>query len=94
MKTTLPLDDATLTLIEEALNAGYEVDENGTHRLVGAEFSLNQLLDFFSGYDANKAVDTGENIDGIPVFEYPDPVFSTHDLIRALVSEVRALRAT
>lgn len=88
----LPVDDRALDLYEEALKAGYTVDEDGTHHLVGADFSLPHLLDFFSGYDSTKSVLIGYD-GGTPIYEHTEPIFSERDLIRALIVEVRRLRA-
>lgn len=84
----IPLDDTALNLIEEALDFHWvEVKEDGTH--VGSgEFQLHTLLDFWSGFDPNKLQATDDPL----VFVYPETVFSPHDLIRALVKEVRLLR--
>jgi len=80
---TIPLDDTSLTLLEEALDAALD----GDGAVVGAEFTLSRLLDFWSGYDPAKLVQCGEN-----VYEYPEPTLHYTDLIRALVAEIRRLR--
>lgn len=85
--TALPVDDFTLTLIEEALNTSYAVDEHGNHTLVGGQFTLPMLLNFFAGYDP---ADLQEIAPGIA--EYKGISLHPHDLIRALINEVRRLR--
>lgn len=92
--TTLPAfptDEVTLANLEHALGGAYEVDQDGTHRIVGAEFGLSQFLDFMSGYDDRKLIPM-EDIGGTPAFEYPDAVYTRDCVIRALIDEVRRLR--
>ena len=83
----VPVDEASLALIEDALNAGFECDEEGNHALVGAEFSINQLLMFWSGYDNSRLIQIDERWS-----EYPDPVLTRDDIIRALINEIRRIR--
>lgn len=79
---TVPLDDTSLTLLREALGAC--VDEDGA--VVGGEFTLSKLLDFWSGYDPSKGTDE----DGIAVYDHPTLHYT--DVIRALIDELRATR--
>ena len=88
----IPLDEAGLDALEHALQAVTEVDEDGTRRTLGADYTLSQLLNFWSGYDRADSVLAGE-IDGIPMYHHSKPCLSEVDLIRALVTEVRRLRA-
>lgn len=89
-----PVDDVMLDQLEHALGGSYTVDGNAV-RLVGAEYSLSQLLDFVSGYDP-AMVEPCRDSDGreIPdVFEYVGgSVYHPDDIIRALIAEVRRLR--
>ena len=79
-----PVTDSILDLVEHALNGA--LDDN--HELVGAEFSLHQLLDFLSGYDPAKVEQIGEDI-----YKYVGgPLYHYTDIIRALIAEVRRLR--
>jgi hypothetical protein len=87
-----PLDDFTLDQIEHALGASYRVDEDGTHHVVGADFTLPRLLEFLSGFDPERSVRVGY-VGDVPLYEHPDPVYSERDLLAALVAEVRRLRA-
>lgn len=82
-----PVDDGTLNLLEDSLNGSFTVDADGTHHLVGADFTVSDLLDFLSGYDEAK-LETGEN----GWEEYPDPLYHINDVVRALIAEVRRLR--
>jgi len=84
-----PVDEQALTLLKEALNTAYEVDEDGNHTLVGGDFSLYQLLELYSGYDPSKL----ETEYGDAIAVYPDPMYSLRDVIEALVDEVLRLRA-
>lgn len=90
-----PVDDFMLDQIEHALAGGYECDSEGQHVLVGADFTLTQLLDFLSGYDAAKLVpDTNQYDTPDPTTDvYPDPLYTPRDVILALIAEVRRLRA-
>lgn len=84
----VPLDDMSLGLMLEAMDTGLDCDEDGNHVLVGGTITMNQLLNFWSGYDKAKELDEGENMS-----YYPHPVLMRDDIIRALIEEVRALRA-
>src|SRR5690348_1074245 len=77
-----PLDDDVLERPSEALNTCYgEMCEDGTHELVGGEFTLTQLLEFYSGYDRSKEIDLGLHPDPLGMgelvrwTEYPDAVY-------------------
>lgn len=85
---TIPVDDFTLTLIEEALNTSYAVDEDGNHTLVGGQFTLPMLLNFFAGYDPAELEEIAPSI-----AEYKGISLHPHELIRVLVNEVRRLRS-
>lgn len=83
-----PVDDFTLDQVEHALGGAFTVDDDGTHRLGGADFSLSRLLDFLSGYDPNRL----EATDDPDVFVYEGAVYHPNDVIQALIAEVRRLR--
>lgn len=97
-----PVDSDMLDRIEYAMQAAYDVDESGEHRLVGADYSLTQLLKFLSGHDSSRdvIVDGPDEVDralGINMIEIWDCTaggsFYTRDcVIRALIAEVRRLR--
>lgn len=75
---TIPVDDTSLALIEDATNATLEINSDGEPVVMGAEFSMNRLLEFWSGYNAD-STDT--------------PVLLTRDdIIRALIDEIRRIR--
>ena len=90
-----PVDDVMLDAVEHALGGALTVDEAGTQRLVGADYSLPQLLNFLSGYDPEQVVPLVDE-DGYEVpgwTEYVGGVMYTRDcIIRALIAEVRRLR--
>lgn len=108
----IPLDDDGLQRIEDAMAGAWAFDDDGNRYLKGGDYTLTQLLDWYSGYDPSKLIpyDTDDTevpkglVDSIQefipgvseakIFKYPDPIYSEHDLIRALVKEVRRLRAT
>lgn len=81
---SFPVDDETLALVDQALDPS-----------VTGRSSLGELLDLLSGYDPSKVVPLIDE-DGRVVpdtFEYPEPIYHSHDVIRALVAEVRRYRA-
>lgn len=87
-----PVTDDVLDQVEHALAAVYEVDDEGTHTVVGADFTLSKLLDFYSGVDESDGQVIGD-VHGIPIIEHEKPVYSEHDVIAALITEIRRLRA-
>lgn len=89
-----PIDESALSNIEHALGGAYEVDEEGNHTLVGADFTLHQLLDFYSGYDERleEPVDEWQEYREVPIMTYPEPVYHVNDVVRALIKEIRRLR--
>ena len=94
-----PIDDVTLGLLDHALGACLTwegvADRDDGPRVVGADMSVSRLLDFLSGYDGSKLTPLVDE-DGYEVpdhFDYPDPLWHEHDVIRALIAEVRRLRA-
>lgn len=92
-----PVDDVTLAALEHAMGGAFTVDEDGTHHLVGADYSVCQLLDFLAGIDRNN--DTllellSEPDDyGSPIYYDPRPHYHHSDVIRSLIAGVRRLRA-
>lgn len=96
-----PVDDATLLAIEHALGGVLTFDrpddaaeDDDGPWLVGADYSLHTLLDFLagcSGRDPNEEL-MGHTADGTPIYYDTRIHFSEHDLIKALIREIRALR--
>lgn len=86
-----PVTDDVLDQVEHALQAAYEVDDEGTHTVVGAEFTLSKLMDFYSGVDEADGEVIGD-VHGIPIIEYSKPRYTEHDVIASLINEVRRLR--
>lgn len=100
-----PVDDFTLDQLEHALNTSIEITDAGERRCVGGEFTMPKFLEFMSGYDPERCTLVGytDGIPGcpgsegfhgqaIPIYEGWDPHYSEHDVIRALIAEVRCLR--
>lgn len=86
--TSVPVDDTALNLLETALEYRFSGhDENGDP-VPSGEFSLYQLLDFWSGYDPAKEEEISP---GTTVYR-GDTLLDTSDIIRALIAEVRRLR--
>jgi hypothetical protein len=88
---TVPVDDAALSALEHALGAYTEIADDDTRILRGADYTLQQLLNFWSGYDLEDGVLTGY-IGDVPVYSQDKPCLSELDVIRALITEVRRLR--
>src|SRR5690242_2151591 len=105
-----PVDDATLLAVEHALGAALTYDrpdhalsdsaDNGPW-IVGAEYSLSQLLDFLAnstGRDPNEELireadpERPDTWEGAAIVYDTREHYSEHDLIRALIAEVRRLR--
>lgn len=92
----VPVDDPALDAIEHALGGcltytAEDGSELGEPRLVGAEYQLADLLDFWAGHDRDNAVLIGY-AGTVPIHRALTPTFSEHDLIRALIAEIRRLR--
>lgn len=87
----VPLDEAALDSIEHALKAVFTIDDHGDPQIHEAEYSLSQLLDFWSGFDHADGVFDGY-IGDVPVYVHEKPNLTELDVIRALVAEVRRLR--
>jgi hypothetical protein len=94
-----PLDDDVLDRLEEAIGTCYgPPGPDGGPTLVGGEFTLTTLLDFYSGYDPAKEIDLGSGPDpmgfggDVRWTEYPDACYSERDVMLALIHEVRRLR--
>lgn len=66
-------------------------EEPAPCRLIGGESTLPQFLDFMSGYDPDRSTMVGE-VEGEPIYEYWDQHYSEHDVIRALIAEIRRQR--
>lgn len=96
---SFPVDDGALRAVLDAVNTHYGgLKEDGTHELVGGDFTLSQLLQFYSGYDESKneliqeGDPNGTMWEAATIYRYPDPQYTTHDLIHALVDEIMRLR--
>lgn len=93
-----PVDDVTLAALEHALEGRLIIGEDGSHRLVGADMSVPKLLDFLSGYDEAQVemLDPGDDrlgFAGAAITEYHGQIYTRDCVIRALIAEVRRLRA-
>jgi len=105
-----PVDESTLNLIEHAMKGAltyerpdhirYDSGDDGPW-LVGAEFSLSQLLDFLGGTvgrDPNEEVirpadPDRPGIEGAEITYDTRIHYTEHSVIKALIAEVRRLRA-
>lgn len=99
-----PTDEITLGMVEHALGYCLTFEgENGEHldepRGVGAEFSLSSLLDFLSGTTTDplgvvQHLGVQDSFMGPVEMTVDDrPHYTERDVIMALISEVRFLRA-
>ena len=81
-----PTDETTLSMLEVAMKSYFTCDEEGNHELHG-EFQMATLLEFLSG------TSNYSNIDGDKRFVFRhEPMYSEHDVIQALIDEIRRLR--
>lgn len=91
-----PVDDAMLDRLDHALGTCWTYAEDGERVHHGGDYTLPELLDFLSGYDPTLAISLGEGpgmfSDDVEWSEYPFPIYHEHDVIRALVAEIRRLR--
>lgn len=78
-----PVDETTLSMLEVAMESYFTCDEDGNHELHG-EFQMDTLLEFLSG-PSNYTYEDDLTI-------RLEPRYSEHDVIRALIDEVRSLR--
>lgn len=91
-----PVDDETLNVIYDSMDrvvTGF--DENGSPIREGSPFTLDDVLNMLSGYDESLTVQALNEYDQpIPdIYEYTGPgIYHQHDLIRALIDEIRRLR--
>lgn len=84
---TVPVDDTALNLIEEAMRTAYDLNDNGDLVLNG-EYTIHQLLEFWSGYDATKEETISEDV----TIYRGGTILHEHDIIRALINEIHRLR--
>lgn len=91
-----PVDDTALDRLEHAI--GTCLGGEDSKQLVGGEYTLNMLLDFYSGFDPSKFEHLGTGPDPlgqgweVEWVRYPDPIYSATDVISSLIKEVRRLR--
>ena len=97
----VPLDEIALAQLEHALGASITFDsEDGTieldePRVIHADYTLNTLLEFWSGTrdDPDGVVrQVGDYTCPIPIYYDPRPQYSPQDVMLALIHEVRRLR--
>lgn len=96
-----PINDETLTQLLHALNTSIDFDEEGNRIRVGGDFTLAQLLDFYSGADESRSTLVGytDTIPGtdvphdhaVPIYECWDQRYSEHDVMLALIDRIREL---
>jgi len=90
-----PVDESTLNNVKHALGARLDDQGDGYPIVVGADFTLHQLLDFYSGYmpETNRPLGMIETPFGrMEAEEVEAELYTVHDLIEALIAEVERLR--
>lgn len=86
----IPVDEAGLAILRDAVNSAWLVDEDGNHYMEDGQFSLSRYLEFLSGYDKSMLVEA----DDCPnLMVYPHPVYTSNDVILALIEEIERLRS-
>lgn len=91
---SFPVDDITLGLLDHALNAAR--DDNGN--VVGADMTVPQILEFLSPAKDEQEIARRTDLadaTGSDIVDLTDLgwTYSEKDVIRALIAEVRRLRA-
>lgn len=84
-----PINDETKSALRHALGTCLSFDDDGNRITVGGDYTLNQLLDFYSGSDDTRGTYIGELelLPGVvaPTYEMWDQHYSPNDVIRALL---------
>ena len=91
-----PVDDMTLSVVYDSLDQVFDcVPGSEPVSVSGPGFGLWDVLNHLSGFDPSRLVQAVNEYDQpIPdMYHYPDPTYSPEDVIRALIDEIRALRA-
>ncbi len=88
---TFPVDEIALANLKHALNGSYTLGDDGDPVLIGADFTVDSLLKFYSGYSSENEIFDGF-VGGIETYTYAGIVLSEHDIIRALIAEIERLR--
>lgn len=99
-----PVDDATLLAIEHAMGGALTFDrpddadlEDEGPWLTGADYSVDKLLSFMSGTLDESGQEyigvTSTMFGDLPTYVDERPHYTRDDVIRALIGEVRRLRA-
>lgn len=81
-----PVDDVTIDLLDHACRGAF--DEEGG--VVGADMTVQQLLDFLSGPSETDPVGSIEV--AVPIYVRREPAYSETDVIRALIAHIRTLQ--
>jgi hypothetical protein len=96
-----PTDDITLNSLLHSLDYCYEYDEEADargeefpYRGVGADYSVNEFLEFMSGAmdDPGELLPEEQWINNTPTYLMSKPRYTLIDVVRALIYEIRALR--
>lgn len=82
-----PTDDYVLDLVLESLNSKIDFDEDGEPIRIGSEFSLSNLIDFFSGYGDFETETLTYRHD-----MYKGKIYSLDNIIESLIYEIKFLR--
>lgn len=91
---SFPVDDITLDLLDHALNG--TIDDNGN--ITGADMNISQLLAFMSPAQDDHEIQRRTDIADATcsnIIDLTDLGWTYHrdDVIRALIAEIRRLRA-
>lgn len=100
-----PVDDMTLDAVAHSLDAcltyeGEDGEDLEEPRVIGAEYQLAALLDFLAGatgrdpngYQLEPGSVRLPGIEGAEIWMDTRPTYTPHDVIRALIEEIRRLR--
>lgn len=89
-----PINDETKAALRHALDTCIGFDEDGKRITIGGDFTMNQLLDFYSGADESRGTYVGdmELMPGVvaPTYEMWDQNYSINDVVRALLDALES----
>lgn len=91
-----PVDESTLNNVKHALGARLDDNGDGNPIVVGADFTLSRLLEFYSGYDPSTNVPLGEMdtpMGRMEAEEVQGEMYTVNDVLEALIAEIERLRS-
>lgn len=81
-----PINAETIAALRHALDTSISFDDDGERIKVGGEFTILELLEFYSGTDESRSTLIQDG--AIPIYEMWDQQYSITDVIRALLDYI------